>query len=72
MRTLSYIFGNEREIEIGQEYYFGQLWDGENGDAEELLESGAVSPDEENVVAFEVVEKAMNPLETLVKVTDVH
>ena len=72
MKTLSYVLGEEKEIEIGQEYYFGQLWDGENGEAHELLESGAVSPDEENVLAFEIVEKAMNPLETLVKVTDIY
>lgn len=71
MKTLSYVLGQEREIEIGQEYYFGQLWDGE-GDGEELLESGAISPDEENVVAFEVIEKSDNPLETLVKVTDIY
>ena len=72
MMTLSYVLGQEREIEIGQEYYFGQLWDGENGDAHELLGSGAVSPDEENVIAFEVIEKSDNPLETLVKVTDIY
>ena len=71
MKTLSYILGKIEEIEIGQEYYFGQLWDGE-GDGEELLESGTISPDGENVVAFEIVEKAMNPLETLVKVTDIY
>lgn len=71
MKTLSYVLGQEREIKIGQEYYFSQLWDGE-GDGEELLESGAVSPDEENVVAFEVIEKSDNPLETLVKVTDIY
>lgn len=72
MKTLSYVLGEEREIEIGQKYYFGQLWDGENGDANELLESGAVSPDEENVIAFEIIENADNPLETLVKVTDIY
>lgn len=71
MRALNYISGTEREIEIGQEYYFGQLWDGE-GDGEELMESGAVSPDGENVIAFEVIEKSDNPLETLVKVTDIY
>lgn len=71
MKTLSYVLGQEREIEIGQEYYFGQLWDGE-GDGEELLESGAVSPDGENVIAFEVIENADDPLETLVKVTDIY
>lgn len=71
MKTLSYILGQEREIEIGQEYYFGQLWDGE-GDGEELMESGAVSPDGENVIAFEVIENADNPIETLVRVTDIY
>ena len=72
MKTLSYILGKIEEIEIDKEYYFGQLWDGENGDANELLESGAVSPDEENVIAFEIIENADNPLETLVKVTDIY
>lgn len=71
MKTLSYVLGQEREIEIGQEYYFGQLWDGE-GDGEELMESGAVSPDGENVIAFEVIENADDPLEILVKVTDIY
>ena len=71
MKTLNYILGVEREIEIGQEYYFGQLWDGE-GDGEELLESGTVSPDEENVVVFEIVENADDPLKTLVKVIDIY
>lgn len=72
MKTLSYVLGQEREIEVGQEYYFGQLWDGEDGDAEELLESGTVSPDGENVVAFEIQESAENALETLVKVVDIY
>lgn len=71
MKTLSYILGQGREIEIGQEYYFGQLWDGE-GDGEELLESGAVSPDDENVVAFEIVKTADDLLQTVVKVTDIY
>lgn len=71
MKTLSYVLGQEREIEIDKEYYFGQLWDGE-GDGEELLESGIVSPDEENVVVFEIVENADDPLKTLVKVTDIY
>ena len=71
MKTLSYVLGSIEEIKIGQEYYFGQLWDGE-GDGEELLESGTVSPDEENVVAFKIVENADDPLETLVKVTDIY
>ena len=71
MKTLSYVLGNIEEIQIGQEYYFGQLWDGE-GDGEELLESGAVSPDEKNVVAFEIIEKSDDLLETVVKVIDIY
>lgn len=70
MKTLSYILGSE-EIVINKEYYFGQLWDGD-GNGEELLESGAISLDNENVVAFEIIEKADNILETVVKVTDIY
>lgn len=71
MKTLSYILGTEQEIKIGAELYFGQLWDGE-GDGEELLASGSVSPDEENVVAFEIIESAEDVLQTLVRVTDIY
>ena len=71
MKTLTYILGSEEEIVINKEYYFGQLWDG-NGDGEELLESGAISPYGENVVSFEVVKKANDILETIVRVTDMY
>ena len=72
MKTLSYILGSsEEKIIINGEYYFGQLWDG-NGDGEELLESGAISPSGENVVAFKVVKKADDILETVIKVTDMY
>ena len=72
MKTLTYILGSsEEKIIINGEYYFGQLWDG-NGDGEELLESGAISPDGENVVSFEVVKKADNMLETVIRVTDMY
>lgn len=71
MKTLSYILGSsEEEIVINKEYYFGQLWNG-NGDGEQLLESGAISPNGENVVSFEVVKKSEDILETVVKVTDI-
>ena len=71
MKILSYILGSsEEKIIINGEYYFGQLWDG-NGNGEELLESGAISPDGENIVAFEVVKRAEDILETIVKVTDI-
>ena len=72
MKSLSYILGSsEEKIIINGEYYFGQLWDG-NGDGEELLESGAISPDGENIVAFEVVKKADDILEAVIKVTDMY
>ena len=73
MKTLSYINGREQEIEIGAELYFGQIWDGEDGDGEQLLEDGCVSPDGENVVAFEITEDNTDDiLDTLVKVTDIY
>ena len=71
MKILSYILGSsEEKIIINGEYYFGQLWDG-NGNGEELLESGAISPDGENIVVLEVVKRAEDILETIVKVTDI-
>ncbi len=71
MKTLSYVYGVAQEIEIGVELYFGQLWDG-NGGGEELLESGAISPDGASLVAFEVAEPAEDVLDALVKVTDIY
>lgn len=71
MMTLSFNYAQEEEIEIGKEYYFGQLWDGE-GDGEELLKSKSVSSDNENVVAFEISEENSDILRTLVKVTDIY
>ena len=71
MKSLSYILGSEEKIIINGEYYFGQPWDGK-GDGEELLESGAISPDGENIVAFAVVKKANDILEKMVRVTDMY
>ena len=72
MKILSYILGSsEEKIIINGEYYFGQLWNGD-GNGKELLESGAISPDGENIVAFEVVKKSEDILETIVKVTDMY
>jgi len=76
MKTLSYIYGTEQEIEIGAELYFGQLWDG-NGDGEELLNSGEIAVwDEEtetdNIVSFEIIEPSEDILNALVRVTDLY
>lgn len=71
MKTLSYIYGTEQEIKVGVELYFGQLWDGD-GDGQELLESGTISPDNENVVAFKIVEQDEDILNAIVRVTDIY
>lgn len=71
MKTLSYILGSEEKIIINGEYYFGQLWNGD-GNGEELLESKTISPDGENIVAFEVIKKADNILETVIRVIDMY
>lgn len=71
MRTLSYINGEDQEIKIGAELYFGQLWDG-NGNGLELLESEEISPDNENVVAFKITKPAEDILDTLVEVIDIY
>lgn len=71
MKTLSYVLGREREIKIDEDYYFGQIWGGD-GDGEELLDSGSISPDNENVVAFEVVERAEDICKSIIKVIDIY
>lgn len=79
MKTLDYITG-VREIKIGEEYYFGELWDGcDNG--EELLESGSIAiidkdsleilDDCFDVVEFEILETDEDILKTRVKVKDI-
>lgn len=67
LRTLESL----EEITIGMEVRFTELWDG-NGDGEELLQSGAISLDNDNVVAFEVVEENSDILRTVVRVTDIY
>lgn len=74
LNTLSYVYGQNDTIEVGEEYYFGQLWDG-NGDGEELLESGAIAvyqDGEEYVVDFEILESAEDILQTRVKVIGIN
>lgn len=71
LKTLSYIYGIEEGIEINKTYYFGQLWDG-NGDGNELLESGCISLDNENIVAFKIQETNNDILQTLVKIVDIY
>lgn len=76
MNTLPYVYGIDQRIKIGTELYFGQLWDGDE-DGEELLESGSVCLGEDEnrmpvIVAFEIVEKAMNILDAVVCIIDIY
>ena len=60
MKILNYIYRATEEIKIENEYYFGQLWDGEEGNATEILESGAVAiidgDSEEKFCDFEITQ----------------
>lgn len=67
MKTLE----SRKEIVIGMQVRFAELWDGD-GYGQDLLNSGSVSLDNENVVAFEIVEADENVLNTLVRVTDLY
>ena len=74
LNTLSYVYGQNDTIEVGEEYYFGQLWDG-NGDGEELLESETIAvyqDGEELIVDFEILEPADDILQTRVKVIGIN
>lgn len=74
LNTLSYVYGQDDTIEVGEEYYFGQLWDG-NGDGEELLESETIAvyqDGEEYIVDFEILESAEDILQTRVKVIGIN
>ena len=74
LNTSSYVYGQNDTIEVGEEYYFGQLWDGD-GDGEELIESEAIAiyqDGEEQIVDFEILESAEDILQTRVKVTGIN
>lgn len=79
METLSYYIGKEREIEIGEEYYLGQLWDG-SGDVEDIIEGNGkgsvwVGDDEDGmpvIVGFTYEElDSAEPMNTVVTVTNI-
>lgn len=71
MKTLSFVGCSEEKIVKGGQYLFGQLWSGD-GDGNELLDSGSVSPDNKNVVSFKVIKRDESPLDSLVEVTDIY
>lgn len=64
-------FHGNREIKIGEEYEIQELWD-ESGDLEELLEDGSSSPNNMNVVEFDIVDTDVRYIcNTIVRVTDI-
>lgn len=76
MKTLSYVYGNEEEIRLGNTYYFAQLWDG-NGDSEELLNSGAICTGEDEddipiIVGFKIIQENVDILQTRIEVTGIY
>ena len=74
IKAESYIKGTDETLEVGEKYYFGQLWDG-NGDGQELLESGqtTVYDEEENdhVCNFEVIKKEEDVSESVVLIKSI-
>ena len=66
MLTITYVYGEKEGIELGNTYYFGEIWDG-IGDGEELLKSGTISLDDV-LIDFEVIEENTNILKSIVEV----
>ena len=68
---------NGKELEVGEEIRFADLWQTEDGDVEELLESECVQVangeyDEPIIADFEIVKAdEENAINTLVKITDI-
>lgn len=73
LKTLGYKSEMVQDVEIGNVYFFGELWDGD-GEGEELLESGSIAMVDEDgediIVDFELVGEAEYYIaDTLVQVT---
>ena len=57
---------NGKMLEIGDKIYFADLWQSDDGDEEELLDSGCVwvangESDEPIIADFEIIKKAIFP-----------
>lgn len=75
MKNVKMFDGNT--LEVGEEIRFADLWQSDDGDEEELLESGScwVANYESNepiIADFEIIEKDKeNLINSLVKITDI-
>lgn len=76
MKTFGYGMGTViEEIEVGEQYYFGQLVNGDE-ELEELLNSKCVAiydeeTEEEKIVDFKIIEENKDILQTVVEVIDI-
>lgn len=73
LKTLGYKSEMVQDVEIGNAYFFGELWDGD-GEGEELLESGSIAMVDEDgediIVDFELEGEVEEVIaDTLVLVT---
>lgn len=71
MKTFSYVGCEEEEIKVGEEYLFGQLWNG-NGNGEGLLNSGSIAIDIYNTLSFNIIHREDEIMDTLVQITGVY
>lgn len=68
---------NGNMLEVGEVHRFADLWQSDDGDEEEILDSGCcwVGDDENNtpiIADFEILQKdEENLINTLVKITDI-
>ena len=59
-----------KDLELGMIVKISEIWDGEFGDIDEILESGAISPDEENVISFDVVKN--DGIDSIIEIKDIY
>lgn len=76
IKTESYVLGRKEIVEVGEEYYWGQLWYG-NGDGKEILDSGSIAiydndKEEDVVIYFEIIDLDKEDImKSMVRVTEI-
>lgn len=62
---------NGLDVRIGDHVEFHEIWD-EKGDEDELLESGAVSPDNEHIIDFMIIKYDEDiPIKSIVEILQI-
>ena len=64
----------ERVVKVGDVVELRDIYEGESDDqfVEELLESGCLSPDNENVIAFKIIRRYSSVWLTDLEITDIY